>query len=201
MNDPRIPELLDFWLGTPARDDAALQAKIERWYQGSDALDHEIRTRFGDTIRRALAGELDGWLQQPRGRLALVIVLDQLARNIGRGTPQAYAGDARALELALAATHEEPELEARLFMLMPLVHAEDRVLHAEAVARSAAMVAAAPEGTRATWAYGHARTLHYRSVIERFGRFPARNEILGRASTAEELAWLAEQDTPLAASA
>ncbi|MBC8067469.1 MAG: DUF924 family protein, partial [Deltaproteobacteria bacterium] len=70
MNAPRIHEILEFWLGAPARDDAALQAKIQRWYQGSDALDLEIRTRFGDTVRRALVGELDGWLQQPGGRLA-----------------------------------------------------------------------------------------------------------------------------------
>ena len=200
MNDPLVHEILDFWLGAPARDVDALLAKFDRWYRSGDSLDAEVRTRFGDAIARAIAGELDHWADDPQGRVALVLLLDQLPRHVYRDTPRAYAGDPKALRLAMDAVAsgeiERYDSEARLFLLMPLIHAEDREVQALAVETSAGLVAASPETTRAAWAMGHERARHYRALIDRFCRFPTRNEILGRASTPSEIDWLAEDHSP-----
>jgi uncharacterized protein (DUF924 family) len=198
MNNHGLIEVLWFWLGSPATTGDGLMSKIRRWYQGGPELDREIEKRFGDVIERALTGGLGDWENIPRGRLALVIVLDQLARNVHRGTPRAYAGDARARELALGLIEgghwAEFNAEEQLFTLMPLVHAEDLALQDRAVELADRMVEqASSEELRAAWALGAARTRHYRDIVRRFGRFPHRNAILGRASTAQELAFLAAE--------
>jgi uncharacterized protein (DUF924 family) len=192
-------EVLAFWLGTPATTADELLQKIRRWYQGTPQLDLEIDTRFGDVVEQALNDGLEGFPDDPRSRLALIIVLDQFARNLHRGTPRAYAGDARALALALQMleggdTAALP-LEERLFALMPLVHTEDLEMQDRAVELSEQMVTAAPnDDLRSVWSTGAARTRHYRDIIQRFGRFPHRNAILGRKSSAEELAFLADEE-------
>jgi len=112
-----IADVLSFWLGQPADDAEALNAKFMRWYQGGETVDAQIRQRYASLIDRALSGELLHWRSSKSGRLALIVMLDQFTRNIYRGTPRAYAGDARALELALemlrdgsyeACSQEEP---------------------------------------------------------------------------------------------
>jgi uncharacterized protein (DUF924 family) len=127
----------------------------------------------------------------------LILLLDQFTRNAFRGLPRAYAGDAAALELALSMidspAYNALSLEARLFCTMPLVHSETLALPERAVALAHAVADDAPPGLRGPWQFGAQRTLHYCEIIRHFGRFPHRNEILGRESTAEELAFLAEQ--------
>lgn len=170
--------------------------KFRRWYLGGAELDAEIRERFGALVAAALDGQLRHWRATPRGRLALILLLDQFTRNIFRGTPRAYAGDPAALALAREALAEEgsaSSLEERLFMLMPLVHAEDLALQSQAVELARQLLERAPAALSEPWQRGYARTQHYRSVIERFGRFPQRNAILGRPSSAQELAFLAEE--------
>jgi uncharacterized protein (DUF924 family) len=199
MTNHPCEEVLSFWFETPATTADELMQKIRRWYQGPPAFDLEIDTRFGHLIDRAVGGELDSWTATPRSRLALIIVLDQFARNVHRGTPRAHAGDARALALALQ-LHERGEtaamnLEERLFAMMPLVHAEDLALQDRAVELAERlMLAAANEDLRSAWAHGAARTRHYRDIIRRFGRFPQRNESLGRDSSEAELAFLLEEE-------
>jgi uncharacterized protein (DUF924 family) len=201
-----VADLLSFWIGEPVDSAPQLLAKYRRWYEGGPELDEAIRTRYGALVEAALGGELDFWRGSVSGRLALLILLDQFTRNIYRGTPRAYAGDAAALALALDTVdqgmHRAYSLEERLFVLMPMVHAESVEMLARAVQLADAMVAEAPAALRETWAFGAQRVRRYHSLIARFGRFPGRNVILGRVSSTAELAYLAEEaggPSPLAA--
>ena len=184
--------VLDFWFGV---DDVPRKA----WFQRRDAFDAEIRRRFGDTIARALRGELDAaWHADRDGLLAGIVVLDQFTRNAFRGTPRAFDGDAAARVLArrvldggLDAAPPSWSPLRRQIVLMPLVHAEGLALQEESVRRFRALADEAEGGP-------HAVTLRdaldyaerHREVIRRFGRFPHRNEILGRASRPEEVEFL-----------
>lgn len=197
-----------YWFGQPAREAAQLVAKFGRWYQGGAEVDREIQARFFNSVERALAGELTAWEADVQGQLALVLLLDQFTRNLFRDTPRAYAGDAKACQLALgllaSPSYLTLSLEQRLFCVMPLIHTESIELLDRAVKLAEDFVPAAPEELRAPWRIGADRTAHYREVIRRFGRFPHRNVILGRASTPDERAFLAQeaaQASPLAAAA
>lgn len=187
-------DVLSFWIGEPATDMPSLVNKFRRWYAGGEQLDAEIRTRFGTLIIAALAGELAHWRASLRGKLALVIVLDQFTRNVFRETPRAYAGDVAARELSLSildsGVDRQLSLEEQLFVVMPLAHAENLELQGRSVALADRMRDASPAQLREAWAIGAQRTRHYQATIARFGRFPHRNAILGRDSTPEELEFL-----------
>ncbi|MEO8118759.1 MAG: DUF924 family protein [Rhodoferax sp.] len=151
-----------------------------------EALDAAMRERFGATLQAAARGELFGWRATPMGRLAEIVVLDQFSRNIYRDTPQVFAQDPQALTLAqeLVASGQDQTLALaqRIFAYMPYMHSESLLIHAQA-ARLFAQ--AGMEGTLAF-------EQRHQAIIARFGRYPHRNTILGRVSTAEELAFLAQ---------
>lgn len=192
-----IEDVLSFWFEDPVQHPEQLLAKFQRWYLGGAALDAEIGERFGALIAAALDGQLQHWCATPRGRLALIVLLDQFTRNIHRGTPRAYAGDRAALALALQALADDGfhahSLEEQLFVIMPLVHAEELPLQVRAVELVRQLLERAPPALREPWQRGYLRAQHYRSVIARFGRFPQRNAILGRPSSSEEQAFLDEE--------
>ena len=157
----------------------------EKWFGGGAAFDAEVRAALGLAYEAAAAGRLDGWQESPEGALALVILLDQAPRNIHRGTPRAFATDARALcvaEAALARDFDRAEAAAGLqdFFYLPFMHQED----AGAQRRCVALFEALGEPESLRYAKIHL------DVIERFGRFPHRNPILGRAMRADEQAYL-----------
>ncbi|MES2715153.1 MAG: DUF924 family protein [Pseudomonadota bacterium] len=183
--------VLDFWFGPP--EDPGHAQPRAAWFQKDDAFDEQIRQRFGPLIERALRGEIDDWLARPvqaLPALAQVIVLDQFTRNSFRGTARAFAGDARALQTAraLVASGADRTLTGvqRSFAYLPFEHAED--LSHQRTAVQLFQQLAQDEPARASsldWAQRHL------DVVARFGRFPHRNAALGRASTPEELAYLA----------
>ncbi|HRK39323.1 MAG TPA: DUF924 family protein [Burkholderiaceae bacterium] len=148
------------------------------------ALDEAIRTRFGTTLEAAALCELFGWRATPEGRLAEIIVLDQFSRNVWRDTPRAFAQDALALALAqeLVASGQDRSLpvEQRRFAYMPYMHSESALVHEQAVALFS------QPGLEDNLRFEHA----HKAIIDRFGRYPHRNAILARSSTAEELAFL-----------
>lgn len=186
-----------FWFEQPARDPVQLVPKFGRWYQGGAQVDREIQARFSRSVARALASELRAWESGVESRLALILLLDQFTRNLFRDTPRAYAGDEQACRLALDLIadpgYRTIPLEQRLFCVMPLVHAESLPLLDRAVQLAGDFVHEAPPELRAPWRMGAERTAHYRDVIRRFGRYPHRNAILGRASTPDELAFLSQE--------
>lgn len=197
--DPRIAQVLEFWLGAAQPTDASALTRQSMWFTKSDALDAEIRSRFGAWVEAAHAGRLDGWAETAHGRLALVVLLDQFSRNAWRGQPEGFAGDAQALVLALQALengHWEavPPL-AQFFLAMPVEHAEDPTMQARSVALFTHLAAQATPATqpvlRSALEFAH----KHQKVIARFGRFPHRNAALGRDSTAEEKAFVAQPGT------
>ena len=178
-------QVLNFWLGALGSDDDGQVRAV--WFKKNAAFDEEISARFGALLNEALSTGLPGWQTTQYGRLAAIVLLDQFTRNSFRGTPRSFAGDALALPLALEllkATDLTP-LE-RWFALMPLEHAEDLALQERSVQEFEALAAV---DDRIAGALDFAR--RHLDVIQRFSRFPHRNAILGRESSAEELAFLA----------
>ena len=197
-------DILRFWLGAARPDNAQALQQRQQWFTKSEAFDAEMRRRFGATVQAALDGQLDGWAGEPWGRLALILLLDQFTRNIHRGTPLAFAGDGQALALAVGAMEKGLELQLpevlRIFVYLPLEHAEDPAMQRRSVLAFAALAqAVAPAVDDAGGADVHQflqGTLDYawrhQEVVARFGRFPHRNAILGRDGTPEEAAYLAQ---------
>ncbi len=182
MTEPTPADVLRFWLDETPR---------EKHFARDEALDAAIRERFGALHARLSDGVPPGWRATPDGRLAAVIVLDQFSRNLHRDGPGAYASDAVAMDLArhaLGAGDDRGASPLRLqFLYLPFMHAEDPMQQARSEALFAALAADAPEmAVAADYARRHA------AVVRRFGRFPSRNAALGRGSTAEEIAFLAD---------
>lgn len=180
--------VLDFWFGAEGSAEFGTQRKV--WFKKNAAFDAEIRTRFGTAIERALRGELDAWATTAAAALARILLLDQFTRNAFRGDRRAFAGDAQALAGASAMVGARLD-EAlppfmRAFVYMPFEHAEGMAMQDEAIRLFTRLQSVAP-GLSHMLDYAH----RHRDVIERFGRFPARNIALGRQSTAEEVAYLA----------
>lgn len=181
--------VLDFWFLAEGHDEH--NARRDAWFKKDDAFDAAIRTRFGALIERALAGALTPWTATADGTLATIIVLDQFTRNVFRNTPRAFAGDAQALSLArrLVAERADRKLPGvrRLFIYLPFEHAEDLATQDESLRLFRGLAADAPPlADLLTWSERH------HAVVARFGRFPHRNGILGRANTPEEEAFLRE---------
>jgi len=185
---PRIDDILDFWFGRPG--DAGYGGKREIWFEKNDDFDAEIRDRFMVDYEAAEAGRLDPMQRTARGALALVILLDQFPRNMFRGQSRSFATDARAGEIARHAIEQGYDrglaLGTQQFYYMPFEHGEDPTDQR----RSVELFRASAEDERKTENIGYA--VQHLEIIERFGRFPHRNAILGRESTDEELNFLTD---------
>jgi len=185
-----IDEILGFWFGSEGEPGYGELRK--EWFAAEPQFDREIRERFLEPYAQARAGRLDHWREHPRGALALVIVLDQFSRNMFRGSAAMYETDDKALAVAEDAlekgyNHELPPFQ-RWFLYMPFVHSEN--IDDQRQAKELFRELEEHQPGDAQYQDWHLKT------IERFGRFPHRNEILGRQSTAEEAEFLKEQDRP-----
>lgn len=183
MTDPRT--ILDFWFSERAKP---------LWFERDRAFDEEIRARFGDDVHAAQGGAFENWRQSPDGCLALLILLDQMARNIHRGEARAFLGDARAREIADGAIRRGFDLgmpfTKRSFLYLPFEHGEDMANQNRAVDLFTRLRAEVTPDQQAEadvqLDYAH----RHRDCIRRFGRFPGRNAALGRPSTEDEIAFL-----------
>ncbi len=186
--------VLDFWFGPPggAAEVAGRQTRL--WFGKSPENDQAVIDRFSATLVAATAGALEHWAATPRGRLALVIVLDQFPHHIHRDRPQAFATDPQALAQSLAALDagEDKQLSPieRVFLYLPLEHAESLAMQERSVALFESLAHAADTDERALFDNFLDYARQHRDVVARFGRFPHRNAILGRRSTAEEIEFL-----------
>jgi uncharacterized protein (DUF924 family) len=185
-NLPLRDEILEFWFGRP--DTPGFGEAHAEWFRKDAAFDAALHARFGSVVDAALAGGFAEWVD-PRGTLARVLLLDQFTRNNYRDTPRAFAGDALALSLAQQAVARQDDAALipveRWFLYMPFEHAETMSAQEQSVNLFARLEAESGMADLVVWAERHA------AVIRRFGRFPHRNAILGRASTPEEVAFLA----------
>jgi uncharacterized protein (DUF924 family) len=166
------------------------------WYASHPEFDARIRERFGGQVELAAEGKLSDWAATPTGWLALLIMLDQFSRNIYRNDPRAWAQDLRAQQLALSGLEEGfdrqlPPIQ-RVFAYMPLEHAEDMGLQQRSVASFEALCEDVSPDERESFLEFLDYAQRHEAVIARFGRFPHRNAVLGRISTPEESAYLAE---------
>ncbi|WP_376694773.1 DUF924 family protein [Wenzhouxiangella sp. EGI_FJ10305] len=194
MNEATTPvHLLEFWFGEARSRPEAISDRMAFWFRPSTADDEAVQAHFERTMQQAAGGVLTHWPATPAGRLALILALDQAPRVIYRRRPEAFAHDGQALALTLAGIvagiDHQYGLAERAFFYMPLQHAEDSLVQEQSVRMYEGLVADFLE--HADIAKGflqHAR--EHADIIERFGRYPHRNEALGRESTEEELAFL-----------
>ncbi|VVM85213.1 hypothetical protein PS858_04085 [Pseudomonas fluorescens] len=195
MTAPWQP-LLEWWFGNSESPNETAAEKGKLWFGKRDSQDLEAQTRFGDWVEQALAGGLTDWAQRPDGWLALVLLLDQLPRMIYRDTPKSFAGDLRAQALVAQGIAADFDRQLRpiqrVFIYLVFEHCEHLAVQDEAVSRFIALVAEQPEADRAVFADNLDYAERHREVIARFGRFPHRNAVLGRESTAQELAFLSQ---------
>jgi uncharacterized protein (DUF924 family) len=191
---PTPDDVLTFWFGDALVSDWPAQDRSDLWFGGGAALDATITERFGPLVDCALDGGLHEWENTLPARLALVIVLDQLARNVHRGQARAFAGDGRAQRLvlqslALAQDTELPRV-GRLFLYMPLMHAESAVLQYECLSRLETLAHDSPPEVREQLQGNLRSARQHCDIVEQFGRFPHRNAALGRPGTPAEEAFL-----------
>lgn len=177
-----ISLVFSFWFGEPGSPDYGKPKSF--WFKSTPQLDQQIRNQFEPTYQKALKGELDDLMQTAEGSLALVIILDQFPRNMYRGTPQAFATDPKALEVAKKAIAKgfDKDLlpQQKLFLYLPFQHSECL----EDQETSVALFEALKDRENLRYA------LQHRDIIARFSRFPHRNRMLGRGSTPEEIQFL-----------
>lgn len=192
-------DVLDYWFGD-ADPIKASSARWDVWFGGSPQVDQRIRERFRGAISQAALGDLDHWKDTARGRLAWVILLDQFTRNAYRDTVRMYAFDALALHAAregvrLGHDRELPAVWAS-FLYLPFEHAEELAAQQDSLAHFGRLVAEATPELRQTLQGNLDYAKRHEVVVRRFGRFPHRNVLYGRASTEAELAFLATDAAP-----
>jgi len=177
-------KVLDFWFN---------EADSKDWFERSDAFDAVIRDRFAAAVEMARGGDYSEWDTTPKGCLALIILIDQFSRNLYRDSPEAWSADARALACtrrALDAGHDVAlTTDERKFLYMPLMHSEALADQEDCVRLFGELAAGNKDDVSLDFAIRH------RDIVARFGRFPHRNDVLGRASTDEEVAFLQEPDS------
>lgn len=189
-------EVLKFWFGELDARGVADAEHERRWFGGGTEFDALCRERFAAVHAAVLAGEASSWLESPRGRLAAIIVLDQLSRNMFRGTPRMFEGDLRALPLAKQAIDQGDEHALRFsergFLYLPLEHSESLADQERCVALLEAMRDEVEPELRPRVENWLDFAQRHRVIISRFGRFPHRNATLERTCTAAELEFLKE---------
>lgn len=191
---PAALGVLHYWLGDDPQADWPEPHRGDLWFKGGAEVDAHIRAQFGPLVDEAMAGGLTDWEADPMARLALILLLDQLSRNVYRGQARAFAGDARAQVLTqrtLDAGEDEALPRAgRLFVYMPLMHAETLAQQDACVACIARLHAGASGAAKDILADNLRYAVLHRDIVAQFGRFPHRNAVLGRESTAAEIEFL-----------
>jgi len=200
MTVPSAQDILFFWFGPRPYTAARVLQHSRIWFGEPDApeltpqTDELIRERYGELALAAEQGRLAAWESSPRRRLALILLLDQFSRSIYRGSAHAFEQDLQALSLTVSgmqigadATLDPVE---RLFFYMPLLHAESLDVQEESAAAFRRLVEESPAELRRTFQQSLDSAIQHRDIIEKFGRFPHRNLVLGRDSTPQELEWL-----------
>ncbi len=191
----RIDAILSFWFMEQQLSAPQIDGRMDTWFGEDPVFDEEIAKEFSGDVEKASEGKLDHWAHEPRGRLALILLLDQFRRNIYRNTPQAFEMDKAALKLCVEGAMDKKDKGLapihRVFFYMPLQHAESRKVQAksrEIYRRLAEAVSPTYKETFETVA--QFAELHA-DIVEQFGRFPHRNKMLNRENTAEEEKYLA----------
>ncbi|MCV6589310.1 MAG: DUF924 domain-containing protein [Marinobacterium sp.] len=196
----QIEEILRYWFGDIVQGDVS-DDRHRLWWSGDAQTDRATASLFGRQVREALNGDLNHWAENPRGRLALIILLDQFTRMVYRGDADAFAGDVLALRLCQQGLERQHDRALdhieRTFFYMPLEHAESLVVQDQSIECFTRLQAEAPPHLWAKFQNSLEFAHQHRDMVARFGRFPHRNTVLQRTSTPEELAWLNSNHRPV----
>ncbi len=195
----RIEAVLSFWFKEQELSAPQIDRRMETWFSEDPVFDHELEKEFADDVEAACEGKRNHWADEPRGRLALIILIDQFRRNIHRGSSEAFSADKLALKLCVEGAMEKKDKGLtpiqRVFFYMPLQHAESRKVQAKSVELYNRLADAVSPTDRETFlTIAQFAELH-KDIIDQFGRFPHRNRLLNRENTAEEGEYLAS-DSP-----
>lgn len=202
LNYPLIPEraleILDFWFGYLPNVDFFPKEKIPLWFNGDSSIDKQITNLFSEDVEKASRGELNSWRETARGRLALLLLLDQFPRHIYRNKPQAYALDPMARGLVQEGLSKQDDKKLypieKVFFYLPLEHAEDPQLQSLSVQLFQQLVSDSPDKIQPQMAEFYRYALQHQQQIQQFGRFPHRNQALGRKSSSDEIRFLKGTD-------
>ena len=191
----RIDEILAFWFKEQELSAPQIDRRMDTWFSEDPVFDHEIEKEFLGDIKQATKGELNHWADEPRGRLALILLIDQFRRNIYRNTAKAFSKDKLALKLCVEGAMEKKDKGLtpiqKVFFYMPLQHAESAKVQAKSVELFTRLAESVSPTYRETFlTIAQFAELH-KDIIDQFGRFPHRNELLGRENTPEEDEYLA----------
>ncbi|RMF18299.1 MAG: DUF924 domain-containing protein [Candidatus Dadabacteria bacterium] len=190
-------QILDWWFGTTGPDGVSPSEIRKRWFQGGAQVDKEIAERFGGAVEAARSGALADWVERDPDALALILLTDQFTRNVYRGTPEMFAADPIALDVAHrlieSGRHERYPNQQRVFIYMPLMHSENLDDQNECIQLFEQLVAEADtDAQRDAFASNVDYAIRHRDIVARFGRFPHRNATLGRETTPEEAEFLTQ---------
>lgn len=194
MPDQPWSPLLEAWFGDTLTDFSSVRHRMGWWFSADEKRDADLREQFSELVELCAQGQMYRWLNEPEGRLALVLALDQLPRNLFRGTPRAFEYDSYTTALCLAATRtgEDRKLKPiqRVFLYMPLQHFEDLQAQNAGVSLYEQLAQEHPDHPVLGEGFLPFARLH-RDIVAQFGRFPHRNRVLERESTPEETDYLA----------
>jgi uncharacterized protein (DUF924 family) len=200
MLDPRAAAILDYWFGDLDQTPSYFVRRNQLWFGADERVDDFIRENFEPALDEAVAGKLAAWEESPKGTIALVVLLDQFSLQLYREQPRSYEQAALALPIAERAIARGIEFvltpAERTFLYLPFEHAEDLPHQDRSVELFESLVRGAPSELLPAMKDAHHWAVRHRRVVARFGRFPDRNEVFGRPSTAEELAFLASDEAP-----
>jgi uncharacterized protein (DUF924 family) len=187
--------ILRYWFGDGADEAEIIREQSALWWEKDPRVDAEIRRRFEPALEAEWRGELASWDERPGGRLARILLCDQFPRNMYRGTARAFASDGRARALARVALDSKLDRALRpverVFVYLPFEHSENAADQSAAVRLFTALHEQAPPDVKAAYRNFLDYALRHKEIIDRFGRFPHRNGVLGRESTPEEREFLA----------
>ncbi len=192
-----LEDLLEFWFGSRPTDEDGVSGHMTRWFSADSEFDAELSNRFSAAISAAAGGQLDEWGESAHGRLALILLLDQCPRNTHRGDPAAFAQDALALSWTLDGLSRGMDLELepleRMFFYMPMQHSESYDSQERSVEVFTELAQSDAPDFMKKYLLDAAKSARvHRDIVARFGRFPHRNSVLDRVSTADEQAYLEE---------
>ena len=191
--------LLEFWFGQKRLSSEVIEEKSSLWWGKDEKTDAYIREHYSDLLSRSVRGALDDWLNEPRGHLALIILMDQFSRNIYRDSPRAFSQDEQALALAVRGTASGVDKELRpverVFFYMPFEHSESVAMQERSVGLYQRLLDEAPAADKENFAGYLDYAVRHAAIVKRFERFPHRNEISGRKSTQEEIEFLKQPDS------
>ena len=189
-------DILSFWFSPKDASGLVADEQVARWWQKNPTFDRDLAARFEVDYDAIVAAERGAWLNAPQSLLAYVLVLDQFARNMFRGTPRMFAADAQALAAAKKGLEDGSDdaltVEERMFLYLPFMHSEALADQQRCVALFSELRDSQSGALRARLDNNVSFAERHRNIVARFGRFPHRNEILGRESSADELAFLEE---------